>query len=547
MDPPPPPPPHGNNDRQKKSGLPDGNYDIFVIPPHSAGSGFLYLPSLQTHRNSFLAGVASTLAAIMIWTIVLPVVKEWFTTLLAGGGPGVLMLLLAVGVGCWAFGKTQGEGAVGGEPGGASGGAGASTASGPPPTGTHGTHGAHGTGSTQPPPRPSSTWSRPNAQSTGASSGAAGAAKNSWEKAREETRKKEEERRKAEELKKRREELEKMKQEQRQKETREREARERKERLEKLEKEREAAAAAAAAKKDIPKTPSPKKPPFPTARTETEDDAYSFRPYDRPKESIPKARSAASMYSESSYAPSQTTARTTPPPSHRGPYTTKDQDKIIIKAVYSFNNAFIRTPIAKLISGQGHVTDGLILRITTEGLFIDDDIRGVPQREWDVKAWTLKLAEVCCPQCAERSSGSNSKPRNFSSFFYRSDRFPSEEESTAFLKNLVTTCKTDCAGLDGSLPASAPLSASSSASPRVRINKSFPSSQHAEMRNLHILRAHIRDQEGKKYVFVLDQSEGWKVAVGLQRLRRGTQVRALAVNGMPMNEAKAMIENLGWA
>lgn len=379
MDGPPPPPPHSNGDRQKKSGLPDGNYDIFVIPPHSAGSGFLYLPSLQTHRNSFLAGVASTIAAIVIWTTVIPVVKEWFSTLVAGGGPGILMLILAVGVGCWAFGKTQGEGAAGGMPGGRAGGSGTSaTSSGAHTTGTH-SNGAHNAGSTQAPPRPSSTWSRPNPQP-------AGATKNSWEKAREETRKKEEERRKAEEFKKRREELEKMRQEQRQKEAKEREARERKE---KLEKEREAAA-----KKDTPKPASPKKPPHPTARTETEDDAYSFRPYDRPKEPIHKARSAASMYSESSYAPSQTTARTTPPPSHRGPYTTTDQDKIIIKGVYSFNNAFMRTPIAQLISAQGKVTDGLILRITTEGLFIDDDVRGVPQREWDVKAWTLKLAEV---------------------------------------------------------------------------------------------------------------------------------------------------------
>jgi hypothetical protein len=136
------------------------------------------------------------------------------------------------------------------------------------------------------------------------------------------------------------------------------------------------------------------KPPHPTARTETDDDAYSFRPYDRPKKSVPKAGSTASTYSASSYAASQSTARTTPPPSHRGPYSTKDPDKIIIKAVYSFNNAFQRTPVAQLISGQGNVTDGLILRITTEGLFIDDDVRGVPQREWDVKAWTMKMAEV---------------------------------------------------------------------------------------------------------------------------------------------------------
>jgi hypothetical protein len=40
------------------------------------------------------------------------------------------------------------------------------------------------------------------------------------------------------------------------------------------------------------------------------------------------------------------------------------------------------------------VTDGLILKIQSEGLFIDDDVRGIPQREWDVKAWTLKQIEV---------------------------------------------------------------------------------------------------------------------------------------------------------
>src|SRR5271156_4267084 len=68
--------------------------------------------------------------------------------------------------------------------------------------------------------------------------------------------------------------------------------------------------------------------------------------------------------------------------------------------------------------------------------------------------------------------------------------------------------------------------------------------QSCEMMGLHVLRASIRDQEGKKYVFVIDQSESWKVAIGLQRLRRGTQVRALGVTGLPQNETKALIENL---
>lgn len=70
--------------------------------------------------------------------------------------------------------------------------------------------------------------------------------------------------------------------------------------------------------------------------------------------------------------------------------------------------------------------------------------------------------------------------------------------------------------------------------------------QSCEMAGCHILRATIRDQEGKKYVFIIPQSEGWKVAVGLQRLRRGSQVRALGVAGMPQNEAKALLENLGY-
>jgi hypothetical protein len=62
--------------------------------------------------------------------------------------------------------------------------------------------------------------------------------------------------------------------------------------------------------------------------------------------------------------------------------------------VYLFNDLFPK-PVAQLVSNVGKVTDGLILRIQSEGLFIDDDVRSIPQREWDVKAWTLKMVEVC--------------------------------------------------------------------------------------------------------------------------------------------------------
>ena len=109
--PPPPPPPHGANSQGggKSGGLPDGKYDIFVIPPHSSGSGFLYLPSLQTQRNSFLAGVVCTASAFFIYYTAVPVVKEWLFSTINSGGGGVFTLICGVAVVAWAFGKTQSE------------------------------------------------------------------------------------------------------------------------------------------------------------------------------------------------------------------------------------------------------------------------------------------------------------------------------------------------------------------------------------------------------------------------------------------------------
>ena len=421
--PPPPPPPHGHdaggggssgpNGSNNRSGLPPGNYDIFVIPPHSAGSGFLYLPSLQPHRNSFLAGAASALLAVAVWTIVLPVLREWLSTIMASGGTGVLFLMVGMAVAGWAWGKTQVEGGGFTPGGGGAGGgphafkAGPAPGAGPPPQYPH-ANGAppHPGAGFEPPPRPKPTWTR-STPGPGAGAGA-GAPKTSWEKAREETRKKEEERKRAEELRQKREAEEKERARQRERdarERREREAKETKEREERERREREAREARERERARGSRPASPSKPRHQaTARTELgdEDDAYSFRPYDKPKKPGPRAATAhtataSSVYSES-YAPSQSTARTTPPPSQRGPYRTKDEDKIVIKAVYAFNNAFHNRPVAQLVSGVGPVTDGLILRISTEGLFIDDDVRGVPQREWDVKAWTLKLIEVCPPR-----------------------------------------------------------------------------------------------------------------------------------------------------
>ncbi|KAK4508255.1 hypothetical protein PRZ48_001993 [Zasmidium cellare] len=480
--------------------MPDGNYDIFIIPPHSAGSGFLYLPSMQPHRNSFLAGVACTLFAVGIWTLVLPVIRHWLDLVMSGGGGlGVVVLVIAVGVGAWTWGKTQAENSTGPGSGGSSSGHGqggsqrqySQHSNGPPPN-YHAPPPQPG-----PPPQPDPP-PQPKAQPdpkarTNPSAGA-------WEKAREETRKREEERKRAEELKKKREEAQKMREETekaakakaekdkweqaraREKEAREREARERiarerlareKETREKDAREREAREKAEKDKK-AQSAPSARSSPTkayekPTAKSAA-GESYSYRPYDSPRAAKTATyKSSASSISgvSESYAPSQSTARTTPPPSHRGPYSTNEEGKIQIKAVYLFSDIFPTKPISQLIANQGHVTDGLILRIQTEGLFIDDDVRGVPQREWDVKAWTLKLLE----------------------------------------DGVVRT---------------------------------------ASGAGLHVFRATTRDTENKKYTFVLDESEAWKVALGISRLRKGSQVRSLGMNGMKENEVKGLLMSLGW-
>lgn len=63
---------------------------------------------------------------------------------------------------------------------------------------------------------------------------------------------------------------------------------------------------------------------------------------------------------------------------------------------------------------------------------------------------------------------------------------------------------------------------------------------------MHILRATLRDQEAKRYLFVIDQDEAWKMTVGIQRLRKGTQVRSLGVKDMTPADAKGTLEMLGW-
>ncbi|KAF1344088.1 hypothetical protein BDV97DRAFT_363752 [Delphinella strobiligena] len=243
----------------------------------------------------------------------------------------------------------------------------------------------------------------------------------------------------------------------REKEKREREAREK---IEKHKLEFEKAAREKIAAEAAAKSPG-KKYERPTAATASSYACTESSYADKPRGRNPAASSIASSYTASSYAPSVSTARTSPPPEYRGPYKTSDPDKVVIEGVYMYNNMFPK-PVSQLVSGEGSVTDGLILRLTTEGLFIDDDVRGVAQREWDMKAWSIKLVE----------SG--------------------------------------------------------------------------EMKPYHILRATLRDTEGKRYVFVIPSAEAWKVDVGLQRLRKGPLVRSLGMSGLKMPDMKKVLGDLGY-
>jgi hypothetical protein len=292
-----------------------------------------------------------------------------------------------------------------------------------------------------------------------------------------------------------------------------------------------------------PAPPPPKPAPSPTKSTASAtgtEDTYSYRPYDKPKKT-PARKTSVSDFSEASWAPSASTARTTPPPSTRGPYTTSDPQKIIIKAVYGYLNQFSKTPASQLISGINPVTDGLILRVTSAGLFVDDDVRGVAQREWDVKAWTLKLVEIWCPVHAVSAQAANtpgSAPTNHPFFktMPQGGRRAAErgatktmlgEEAVGYIDEFGRVCDGNCkqAGRGSTVSSG---------------------SSTEKGKGLHLLRATIRDQEGKRYLFVIDESEAWKIAGGLAALRGSSQVRALGVAGFSGLESKTLLDTLGW-
>jgi len=199
----------------------------------------------------------------------------------------------------------------------------------------------------------------------------------------------------------------------------------------------------------------------------------------------------------------------------------------------------------------------------------------------------MKLVEVWCPSFRQGPAGnsnfasarvaSHSAP-NTNKTFRRlwgldKDKAATSEETDALLIDMLQLCRDNCRLRATSRSSAASSSAySSTASSNSyddrssvsdsaygsSVGSSSPSSgkrtdkglafQTGELKSarLHVLRASIRDQEGKKYVFIITEEESWKVAVGLQKLRKGSQVRALGVSGMSPNDAKGTLEHLGW-
>lgn len=65
---------------------------------------------------------------------------------------------------------------------------------------------------------------------------------------------------------------------------------------------------------------------------------------------------------------------------------------------------------------------------------------------------------------------------------------------------------------------------------------------------VHVVRVDVRDAEATRLLFVLDAAEAWKLALGVQRLRHGTQAQArnVAVAALGAAEAREALRSVGW-
>lgn len=162
------------------------------------------------------------------------------------------------------------------------------------------------------------------------------------------------------------------------------------------------------------------------------------------------------------------------------------------------------------------------------------------QREWDIKAWTLKLVEVWCPVHAVSGQTGNtpgSVPTNHPFFktMPQTARRAAErgatktmlgEEAVAYIDEFGRACDGTCRRANHGVGSAA--------------------SGGGGVERLHLLRATIRDQEGKRYLFVIGEEEAWKISGGLAALRGSSQVRALGVAGFSGMESRTLLDTLGW-
>lgn len=195
----------------------------------------------------------------------------------------------------------------------------------------------------------------------------------------------------------------------------------------------------------------------------------------------------------------------------------------MLKGVYLFNAASQNRPIASLVAGLAGVTDGLVLRITTEGIFVDDDVATYSHREWDIKAWTIRLIEVFCPRYTpppRPAAASDGGPKGTMRKMFGGQDKPqprTPEEMDAITDSFDRVCRTQC-------------KAQARAQSRTAAAGQPQGGQH-------MLRASIRDADGRRYVFVTDEDQAWKIAASVRRIRLGSQARQLAVDAMGTAEA----------
>ncbi|EPS36010.1 hypothetical protein H072_10404 [Dactylellina haptotyla CBS 200.50] len=193
-------------------------------------------------------------------------------------------------------------------------------------------------------------------------------------------------------------------------------------------------------------------------------------------------------------------------------YSTSDPDKIVLKAVYIFTNEHPKKPQASLIAGVGGNSEGLVLNISTAGLFIDDELNNSAQREWDQKAWAIKDIEVYCPRCIPPAapSGARAAAKQTVKHLLSGSTAPSAAEQEKYLDNLGDVCRSHCAN-------------------KLQASRDRDDSTVTGNGN-HLIRANLGDTDDKKVVYVFAEDEGWKVPSGLMKLKNSPQVRQLVIN-----------------